>query len=128
MVACTPSSQGVGRAHQRRCRPQAAELHVGCVGPAAARRHHGFPKGATLSHHNILNNGYFVGELCGYTEADRVCIPVPFYHCFGMVIGNLGATTHGACMVIPAPSFDPKATLETVQAERCTSLYGVPAW
>jgi fatty-acyl-CoA synthase len=86
----------------------------------------GFPKGATLSHHNILNNGYFVGELCGYTEADRICIPVPFYHCFGMVMGNLAATSHGACMVIPAPAFDPAATLEAVQAERCTSLYGVP--
>ncbi|MDQ6649841.1 MAG: AMP-binding protein [Actinomycetota bacterium] len=86
----------------------------------------GFPKGATLSHHNILNNGYFVGELCGYTEADRVAIPVPFYHCFGMVMGNLGATTHGACMVIPAAAFEPAATLEAVQTERCTSLYGVP--
>ncbi|AHH93942.1 AMP-binding protein [Kutzneria viridogrisea] len=86
----------------------------------------GFPKGATLSHHNILNNGYFVGELCGYTEQDRVAIPVPFYHCFGMVMGNLGATTHGACMVIPAQAFDPKSTLDAVQAERCTSLYGVP--
>ena len=86
----------------------------------------GFPKGATLSHHNILNNAFFVGEACGYTEADRVCIPVPFYHCFGMVMGNLGAVTHGAAMVIPAPAFDPRATLETVQAERCTSLYGVP--
>ena len=86
----------------------------------------GFPKGATLSHHNILNNGFFVGELCGYTEADRVCIPVPFYHCFGMVMGNLGATSHGACMVIPAPGFDPAATLRAVAQERCTSLYGVP--
>ncbi|GAA5151593.1 AMP-binding protein [Amycolatopsis dongchuanensis] len=86
----------------------------------------GFPKGATLSHHNILNNGFFVGELCNYTESDRICIPVPFYHCFGMVMGNLAATSHGACMVIPAPAFDPKATLEAVQAERCTSLYGVP--
>jgi fatty-acyl-CoA synthase len=86
----------------------------------------GFPKGATLSHHNILNNGFFVGELCNYTEADRICIPVPFYHCFGMVMGNLAATSHGACMVIPAPAFDPVATLQTVQAERCTSLYGVP--
>nr|WP_211335748.1 AMP-binding protein [Nocardia pseudobrasiliensis] len=86
----------------------------------------GFPKGATLSHHNILNNGYFVGELCGYTEADRICLPVPFYHCFGMVMGNLAATTHGAAMVIPAPAFDPKLTLESVAAERCTSLYGVP--
>ncbi|MGW7493986.1 AMP-binding protein [Streptomyces luteogriseus] len=86
----------------------------------------GFPKGATLSHHNILNNGYFVGESIAYTERDRICIPVPFYHCFGMVMGNLAATSHGACMVIPAPSFDPKATLEAVQQERCTSLYGVP--
>lgn len=86
----------------------------------------GFPKGATLSHHNILNNGYFVGRLCGYTSEDRVCIPVPFYHCFGMVMGNLGATTNGATMVIPGPGFDPKATLHAVEAERCTSLYGVP--
>jgi fatty-acyl-CoA synthase len=86
----------------------------------------GFPKGATLSHHNILNNGYFVGELCDYTEADRVCLPVPFYHCFGMVMGNLGAVTHGACIVIPAPGFDPEATLRAVAAQRCTSLYGVP--
>ncbi|MEU1001485.1 AMP-binding protein [Streptomyces tibetensis] len=86
----------------------------------------GFPKGATLSHHNILNNGYFVGELIAYTEQDRICVPVPFYHCFGMVMGNLAATSHGACMVIPAPSFDPRATLEAVQQERCTSLYGVP--
>jgi fatty-acyl-CoA synthase len=86
----------------------------------------GFPKGATLSHHNILNNGFFVGELCRYTEEDRICIPVPFYHCFGMVMGNLAATSHGACMVIPAPSFDPAATLRSVAEERCTSLYGVP--
>jgi acyl-CoA synthetase (AMP-forming)/AMP-acid ligase II len=86
----------------------------------------GFPKGATLSHHNILNNGYFVGESIAYTEQDRVCLPVPFYHCFGMVMGNLAATSHGACIVIPAPSFDPKATLEAVQQESCTSLYGVP--
>jgi fatty-acyl-CoA synthase len=86
----------------------------------------GFPKGATLSHHNILNNGFFVGELCRYTEADRVCIPVPFYHCFGMTMGNLGATTHGAAMVIPAPGFDPGATLAAVAQEHCTSLYGVP--
>ncbi len=86
----------------------------------------GFPKGATLSHHNILNNGYFVGEGCGYTEIDRVCIPVPFYHCFGMVMGNLACTSHGAAMVIPAPGFDPVATLRAVQDERCSSLYGVP--
>ncbi len=86
----------------------------------------GFPKGATLSHHNILNNGFFIGEGCRYTEADRVCIPVPFYHCFGMVLGNLACTTHGACIVIPSPGFEPGAALEAVQAERCTSLYGVP--
>lgn len=86
----------------------------------------GFPKGATLSHHNILNNGFFVGEGCRYTEEDRVCIPVPYYHCFGMVMGNLACTSHGACMVIPAPAFDPVATLQAVQDERCTSLYGVP--
>ncbi|MFL6099589.1 MAG: AMP-binding protein [Actinomycetales bacterium] len=86
----------------------------------------GFPKGATLSHHNILNNGFFVAELIGYDESDRVCLPVPFYHCFGMVMGNLGSTTHGSCIVIPAPSFEPEATLRAVQDERCTSLYGVP--
>ncbi|AGL20102.1 AMP-binding protein [Actinoplanes sp. N902-109] len=86
----------------------------------------GFPKGATLSHHNILNNGYFVGELVGYTEQDRVCIPVPLYHCFGMVMGNLAATSHGATMVLPAPAFDPAAALRAVTAEKCTSLYGVP--
>lgn len=86
----------------------------------------GFPKGATLSHRNILNNGYLVGEVCRYTEADRVCIPVPFYHCFGMVMGNLACSSHGATMVIPAPGFDPALTLEAVARERCTSLYGVP--
>jgi fatty-acyl-CoA synthase len=86
----------------------------------------GFPKGATLSHHNILNNGFFVTDLLGFTEQDRVCLPVPFYHCFGMVMGNLGATTHGACIVIPAPSFEPGATLAAVAGERCTALYGVP--
>jgi fatty-acyl-CoA synthase len=86
----------------------------------------GFPKGATLSHHNILNNGYFVGVSCGYTEADRVCLPVPFYHCFGMVLGNLGCTSHGACIVIPSPGFDAADALRAVEQERCTSLYGVP--
>ncbi|MGX1760419.1 AMP-binding protein [Streptomyces lydicus] len=86
----------------------------------------GFPKGATLSHHNILNNGYWVGETVAYTEQDRVCLPVPFYHCFGMVMGNLGATSHGACIVIPGPAFDAATTLQAVQDERCTSLYGVP--
>jgi fatty-acyl-CoA synthase len=86
----------------------------------------GFPKGATLSHHNILNNGFFIGEYCRYSEADRVCIPVPFYHCFGMVLGNLACTTHGACMVIPEAAFEPRSVLETVEAESCTALYGVP--
>ena len=86
----------------------------------------GFPKGATLTHHNILNNGFLVGELCGYSEEDRIGVPVPFYHCFGMVMGNLAAVSHGACVVIPAPGFDPVSTLRAVAAERCTSLYGVP--
>ncbi|HMD03424.1 MAG TPA: AMP-binding protein [Candidatus Baltobacteraceae bacterium] len=86
----------------------------------------GFPKGATLSHHNILNNGFFIGEGCRYSEVDRVCVPVPFYHCFGMVLGNLAIVTHGATIVIPNYSFDPVLTLEAVQRERCTSLYGVP--
>jgi fatty-acyl-CoA synthase len=86
----------------------------------------GFPKGATLSHHNILNNGYFVGEAMGYTHEDRSCVPGPFYPCVGMVMGTLSSTSHGACVVIPAPAFDPAATLRAVQDERCTSLYGVP--
>jgi fatty-acyl-CoA synthase len=86
----------------------------------------GFPKGATLTHHNILNNGYFIGSLLDYSEKDRVCIPVPLYHCFGMVLGNLACTTHGACIVYPAETFDPVATLQACAEERCTSLYGVP--
>jgi fatty-acyl-CoA synthase len=86
----------------------------------------GFPKGATLSHHNVLNNGYFIAQALGYTERDRVCVPVPFYHCFGMVIGNLACATSGACVVVPGEAFDPLLVLETVAAERCTSLYGVP--
>ena len=86
----------------------------------------GLPKGATLTHHNILNNGYFLGEAMAYTEQDKVCIPVPLYHCFGMVIGNLACITHGAAMVLPGEGFDPLATLQTVADERCTSLYGVP--
>ena len=86
----------------------------------------GFPKGATLTHHNILNNGFFVADLLRYTEADRVCVPVPLYHCFGMVMGNLGATSHGATVVYPAETFDPAATLAACAQERCTSLYGVP--
>jgi len=86
----------------------------------------GFPKGATLTHHNILNNGFFIAEAMKFTEHDRVCIPVPLYHCFGMVIGNLGCLTHGAAMVYPSEGFDPLATLEAIEAERCTALYGVP--
>jgi fatty-acyl-CoA synthase len=86
----------------------------------------GFPKGATLSHLNILNNGYFTTELINFTEADRLCIPVPFYHCFAMVMGNLGCTSHGATMVIPAQGFDPGITLRAIEAERCTAVYGVP--
>ncbi|ORV10285.1 AMP-binding protein [Mycobacterium celatum] len=86
----------------------------------------GFPKGATLSHRNILNNGFFTTELIGLGPADRLCIPVPFYHCFGMVLANLGCTTHGATMVIPAPVFDAGATLAAIEAERCTAVYGVP--
>ena len=86
----------------------------------------GFPKGATLSHHNILNNGYFIGEAMRLTPEDRLCIPVPLYHCFGMVLGNLAAVTHGACMVFPGEGFDPLVTFETVAEERCTALHGVP--
>jgi fatty-acyl-CoA synthase len=86
----------------------------------------GHPKGATLSHHNILNNGFFVGEAMRLTERDKICIPVPLYHCFGMVLGNLACVTHGACMVFPGEGFDPLATIETVAAERCTGLHGVP--
>ena len=86
----------------------------------------GLPKGATLSHRNILNNGHFTAEVLTYTEHERVCVPVPFYHCFGMVLGNLAAMTHGACIVVPGESFDAHAVLATVDAERCTSLYGVP--
>ncbi|HXX52386.1 MAG TPA: AMP-binding protein [Xanthobacteraceae bacterium] len=86
----------------------------------------GFPKGATLSHHNILNNGFFIGEAMRLTPEDRLCIPVPLYHCFGMVLGNLAALTHGACMVFPGEGFDPLATLQTVAEERCTALHGVP--
>jgi fatty-acyl-CoA synthase len=86
----------------------------------------GFPKGATLSHHNILNNGFFVGEAMRLTEQDKLCIPVPLYHCFGMVLGNLACITHGAAMVYPGESFDPKAVLDTVVEERCTALHGVP--
>ena len=86
----------------------------------------GVPKGATLTHHNIVNNGFFIGEAMRLTPEDRLCIPVPYYHCFGMVLGNLACVTHGSCMVSPSEGFDPLATLEAVQAERCTGLHGVP--
>ena len=109
------AGRGATRAHPRRGHQH--PVHV---------RHHRVPQGRTLSHHNILNNGYLVGEMCDYTEADRICIPVPFYHCFGMVMGNLAATSHGATMIIPAPGFDPALTLKAVQDEKVTSLYGVP--
>lgn len=86
----------------------------------------GYPKGATLTHHNVLNNGFFIGEHQYFTENDRVCIPVPFYHCFGMVLGNMACVTHGSCMVIPDEAFDPDKVMRTVQEEKCTALYGVP--
>ena len=86
----------------------------------------GYPKGATLSHHNILNNGYFVGEVLRYTADDRICVPVPFYHCFGCVMGNLAAVTHGSAVVVPAEAFDAGATLRAIETHRCTSIYGVP--
>lgn len=86
----------------------------------------GYPKGATLSHHNILNNGFFIGERLKYSEKDKVCLPVPFYHCFGMVLGNMAVTTHGACIVISGEAFEPGQVLQTVEEEKCTSLYGVP--
>ena len=86
----------------------------------------GFPKGATLSHRNILNNGFFTTELINLGPDDRLCIPVPFYHCFGMVMGNLGCTSHGTTIVIPAPAFDPGLTLDAIEKERCTAVYGVP--
>src|SRR4029077_6999415 len=87
----------------------------------------GLPKGATLSHHNILNNGFFVGETLAYTARDRVCVPVPLYHCFGCVLGNLAALTHGSAVVLPGGSFEAEATLRAIEIEGCTSLYGVPS-
>ncbi len=86
----------------------------------------GFPKGATLSHHNVLNNGFFIGEMMKFTEKDRLCIPVPFYHCFGMVLGNLACVTHGSTMILPSNAFDAEKVLETVEAEECSALHGVP--
>ena len=116
MGAAEPHGDGVG-GDGSRCAPGAATLSADDpINIQYTSGTTGFPKGATLSHHNILNNGFFIGEGCRYTEADRVCIPVPFYHCFGMVLGNLAVTTHGACIVIPAPGFDPALTLEAVQA------------
>ena len=107
---------GSARSSSRRSRP--ASTNTEAINIQYTSGTTGFPKGATLSHRNILNNGYFVGELCRYTEADRVCIPVPFYHCFGMVMGNLACSTHGAAMVIPAPGFDPAKTLQACQDEK----------
>src|SRR2546425_513876 len=89
-------------------------------------RDNGQAKGATLSHHNILNNGFFVGEQLQYSSADRICLPVPFYHCFGCVMGSFGALTHGSALVLPSESFDAQASLAAIQEERCTALYGVP--
>ena len=86
----------------------------------------GSPKGATLTHHNLINNALFAGELMNFTPDDRLCIPVPFYHCFGMVLANLACITHGAAMIVPGEAFDAKAVLETIEAERCTALHGVP--
>jgi fatty-acyl-CoA synthase len=118
---------GAGRVPaERLAEVQAGLSHTDAINIQYTSGTTGFPKGATLSHRNILNNGFFVGELCRYTEHDRVCIPVPFYHCFGMVMGNLACVTHGSAMVIPAPGFDPAATLQATQDEKVTSLYGVP--
>ncbi|RYX88580.1 AMP-binding protein, partial [bacterium] len=86
----------------------------------------GFPKGVTLSHHSVLNNGYFIAKRLNYSDKERVCIPVPFYHCFGMVIGNLACTTNGACIVVASEAFEPDKVMKTVAQEKCTSLYGVP--
>jgi fatty-acyl-CoA synthase len=119
---------GLGdRGSAERLRARAAELQFDdAINIQFTSGTTGLPKGATLTHHNILNNGYFVGEAQGLTEADRVCIPVPLYHCFGMVLGNLACLTHGSAMVYPSEGFDARATLEAVEAERCTALYGVP--
>ena len=113
------------RMQARRARAEAAVRRRRSTS-SSPRARPGIPKGATLSHHNILNNGYFVGEGLKLTPDDRLCIPVPLYHCFGMVMGNLGCLTHGATMVYPAEAFDPLATLQAVAEERCTALYGVP--
>ena len=120
---CWPGPRASARASSRRW--PAISIHDDPINIQYTSGTTGFPKGATLTHYNILNNGFFVGEGCRYTEADRVCIPVPFYHCFGMVLGNLACTTHGAAIVIPAPAFEPEATLAAVRgraaARRCTA-------
>ena len=119
----TPSAGGTDRALAER----ASTLHHDdAINIQYTSGTTGFPKGATLSHANILNNGFFVGEACAYTDEDRVCLPVPLYHCFGMVLGTLACTTHGSAIVLPGPGFDPDQVLTTIQGERCTSLYGVP--
>jgi fatty-acyl-CoA synthase len=115
-----------GVTEDRRCQVQADQQFDDAVSIQYTSGTTGFPKGATLSHHNILNNGFFMGECMRFTAADRLCIPVPFYHCFGMVASNLACVTHAATMVVPAESFDPLAVLQTVEAERCTALHGVP--
>ncbi len=118
---------GAGGAGEAQLRERAAELQFDDpINIQYTSGTTGAPKGATLSHHNILNNGFFVGEACRLQESDRICIPVPLYHCFGMVMGNLGALTHGACVVYPSAAFEPRPCLEAVRDERCTALYGVP--
>ncbi len=118
---------GASRVSERELRNRMAGLrHTDPINIQYTSGTTGFPKGATLSHRNILNNGYFVTELINLAPGERLCLPVPFYHCFGMVMGNLGCTSHGATIVIPAPGFDPGATLTAIEQERCTGVYGVP--
>jgi fatty-acyl-CoA synthase len=132
VVYLTPADWRAFRARADRCSPEALRSRMkrlaadDPINIQYTSGTTGSPKGATLSHRNILNNGFFVTELINLCPGDRLCIPVPFYHCFGMVMGNLGCTTHGATMVIPGPGFDPAATLAAVEAGRCTALYGVP--